>query len=253
MYKRRQAKGLRRHKRPRKYRLWELISLSILSVLFASGCVWLFFQQLWLSMLVAILLSPALVWKVRNMLGHRFDKKVEQAFCNILVVISGSLAAGSRLERCIGEISENSAPEYDFLRPEFQRMDQLIRLNWPVERVFEEFATRFESPDIRVFSTALSAGIPAGVNLVELVRRISAAIRMKCDTEAEIERLLNLPKYNNRIILLMPFVSVFVIRMMAPSYAAVLDTGIGRAIMLLASLLLAVALILGDLLGKVRY
>ena len=129
----------------------------------------------------------------------------------------------------------------------------MLRLNWPVERVFEELAARCDHPDVRLFSTVLNAGIPAGVNLVELVRQIASTLRMKQDTEAEITRILNLPKYNNQIIMAMPVVSVVAIRYMAPSYASGFNSGVGFVFLLAACGLLGLALVLGELLGHIRY
>ncbi len=242
-----------RHGRVRKYKFHHLATLSFALAAAVGLCIWLFFQSVWMSLLLTGLVLPVIVWKVRGYLMQRFTRRVEKAFSNVLVFLSGSLIAGNRLERCIGEIAESRAPETSILQPEFERMNQLLRLNWPVERVFEDFAARYDVGDIRVFSVALSAGIPAGINLVELVRQVSATLRVKCDTEEEIHRVLNLPKYNNRIVLAMPFLSVFAMRMMAASYAASLDTGIGRVIMAVACLLLGLAVVLGDLLGQIRY
>ena len=171
----------------------------------------------------------------------------------MLVSLSGSLGAGLGLERCIYELAESPSREFPVLKPQFNRMQQLLQFNWPVEYVFEDLAQRYQHPDMRTFSTALRAGIPAGINLVELVRNIAAATRMKRDTENEILRVLNLPKYNNRIVMIMPFLSVSVVRMIAPSYAASLDTGIGAVVMVAACFLLGVAFLLGEVLGKIRY
>ncbi len=248
----RTMKGIRQ-KKVRKFTFHELLFLWTMSLAAVVGCCWLLFQQFGISLLVAGILSPLVFWKVRVILQARFDRRVEKEFSDILVVLAGSLTAGLSLERCIGEIADNPNSEYKLLRKEFSRMQQLIQFNWPVEYAFEEFAGRFQNGDIRVFSAALQTGIPAGINLVELVRQISAAVRMKRDTEAEITRVLNLPKYNNRIVMVMPFLSVFAVRTIAPSYGALLNTGIGGLIMGIACCLLGLAFVLGEFLGRIRY
>ncbi len=237
----------------RKYKYHQLLGLTGTIFCLVTGCIWLFFQQLGISFMVTLCLSPLIVWKAVSILINRFDRRVTKEFCDVLVSLSGSLSAGLGLERCVYEIAESPRNEYPILQPEFCRMQKLLSLNWPVEYVFEDLARRYNHPDMRTFSTALRAGIPAGINLVELVRQISAAARMKRDTEMEILRVLNLPKYNNRIVMVMPFLSVFTVRVIAPSYAASLDTGIGAVIMIVACCLLGTAFLLGELLGKIRY
>ncbi len=243
----------RREMKIRKYKYYQLLGLSGLFFCLTTGCIWLFFQRFGISLLIAVCISPLIVWKARNVLIVRFDRCITREFCDVLVTLSGSLGAGLGLERCVYELADSPGREYPLLQPEFQRMQQLLNLNWPVEYVFEDLAQRYAHPDMRTFSTALRAGIPAGINLVELVRRISAAARMKRDTEMEIIRVLNLPKYNNRIVMLMPFLSVFTVRVLAPSYAASLDSGIGAIIMIVACCLLGVAFLLGEQLGKIQY
>jgi Flp pilus assembly protein TadB len=215
--------------------------------------MWSFFRNLWLGVLVTVLAGPFICWKIRKGLIARFDRRLEKEFADILVVFSGSLTAGLSLNQCVRDIAEQTPGEYPLLSKEFARMEQLLRLNWPVERVFEELADRCDHPDIKLFSTVLLAGIPAGVNLVELVRQVAATLRMKQDTEAEITRILNLPKYNHRIIMAMPVVSVITIRWMAPSYAAGLETGLGLILLIGACVLLGLAILLGEFLGRIRY
>lgn len=242
-----------RQKKVRKFTFYELMFLWMVLLVAIIGCCWLLFQRLGISLIIAGILSPLGFWKVCKVLQARFDRRVEKEFSDILVVMAGSLTAGISLERCISEIADNPNSEYKLLRKEFSRMQQLIQFNWPVEYAFEEFAGRFQNGDIRVFSAALQTGIPAGVNLVELVRQISAAVRMKRDTEAEITRVLNLPKYNNRIVMGMPFLSVFAVRTIAPSYGALLNTGVGAFIMGIACCLLGLAFVLGEFLGRIQY
>lgn len=242
-----------RKKPIRKFSYFQLFLFGTLALCGVYLCMWAFFRNAWIGGGITFVACPIVLWKIRGGLITRFNRNIEKEFADILVVFSGSLMAGLSLSQCIREIAEQPGREYPVLSGEFSRMEQLLRLNWPVERVFEALAERCDHPDIRLFSTVLNAGIPAGVNLVELVRQIASTMRMKQDTEAEITRILNLPKYNNRIIMAMPVVSVVAIRWMAPSYAAGLDTGIGFLILVAACCLLGFALLLGELLGRVGY
>lgn len=228
-----------------------LLSLAGMAATFAA--LWILFLKFYMCVVLTALFSPFIIYKVRKFLRVNYSKRLERQFCDSLVLFSGSLASGMRLEKCINEIAESTGRDYDLLRPEFQRMARLISLNWPVERAFDEFARRSGNHDIIMFATALKTGIPAGINLSQLVRSISAALRVKCDTEAEIDKMLNLPRYNNRVILVMPFAMVLIVRLMAPSYISCLESKTGFIVLCIAAGLIGLGILLGELLGDVKY
>ena len=84
-------------------------------------------------------------------------------------------------------------------------MQRLIALNISPEEAVEAFQ-RGPAGDIQNFSNALYESLQAGGNLVQLVRNSASALRVKYDSEDEIRSLLNLPRFNHRIMMVMPFV-----------------------------------------------
>ena len=121
------------------------------------------------------------------------------------------------------------------------------------ERAFAELASRIPVAEIRLFSQALNYGVPTGVNLIELVRSFSSGVRIRNDVEAEISRTLNLPKYNNRIIMCTPFVMIAIMRITAADYLRPLESGTGFIVKTAAAAAILIALVLGELLGDINY
>ena len=121
------------------------------------------------------------------------------------------------------------------------------------EDAFRVFAQRCRNREILTFSEVLAAGIPAGINLAQLIRYLSSAYRLKADVEQEIKKTLNAPKYNNRIIMAMPVCCIFLFRKIAPSYLEPLYYGSGRIVMVVVFLLLIVAWWTGTYLSNIRY
>lgn len=231
---------------------WKIILGTVILCALSYACAWILFVNSVYAFIAAAGLSPFMYIFTRNSMKKRFDRKVERQFSDILLVISASLSSGMRLEQCIGEIAASKNSEFSLLKPEFVRMNKLISLNRTAVKAFEELAGRFDSPDIKMFSLALREGIPAGVNQVELVRSVSTALRLKNDTGREIERTLNLPKYNNRVITVMPFAVILIVRKMSPEYLSCLESGPGRLIMIAASVCIGAALVAGYLIGEVQ-
>ena len=227
------------------------IALLLDAAVFA--CFYILFQNATVCAAAAVCLLIPIRIKVRKEAELRYEKQIRTEFVSALVMISGSLAAGLRLEQCVNELASGESREYRHLKPEFVRMSKLIQLNWPAERAFSELAARIPVGEIRLFSQALNYGIPTGVNLIELVRSFSSGVRIRNDVEAEITRTLNLPKYNNRIIMCTPFMMLAIMRLTAADYLKPLDSGIGWIVKLAAAGAILAAVVLGELLGDINY
>jgi len=236
--------------RVNKTALWG-ITLLLSAAVFAGTYV--LFTDTAVSLVTALILLVPVSFKVRRELERRYEKVMRKEFVSCLVSISGSLSSGVRLEQAITEIAAGESPEFARIRPEFVRMSKLIQLNLPAEKAFSELAERVPVPDIKLFSQALDYAVPSGVNLIELTRMFSSSMRIRNDVEAEISRSLNLPKYNNRIVTVMPFFMIALMRLTASDYLSGLDRGIGNIVKLIVALLIIGAVVLGELLGNIRY
>jgi tight adherence protein B len=216
-------------------------------------CAYVLFVDVTVSLMIAAAAVFPLMVKVRRGIETKYERTMRKEFVASLVFISGSLSSGVRLEQCINELAISTSSEYAHLRPEFERMSKLIQLNMPAERAFAELADRVPVSDIVLFSQALDYAIPAGVNLIELVRSFSSGMRIRNDVEAEITRTLNLPRYNNRIITVMPFFMIGLMRFTAADYLSGLDGGIGNIVKIIVAAIIIGAVVLGELLGNIRY
>ena len=216
-------------------------------------CAYILFTDLTVSLIAGAAALLPLRIKVRKEFESRYEKTMRREFVACLVSLSGSLSSGIRLEQCINEIAISDSSEFSHLRPEFERMSKLIQLNLPAERAFAELADRVPVSDIVLFSQALEYAIPAGVNLIELTRSFSSGMRIRNDVEAEITRTLNLPRYNNRIITVMPFLMIALMRFTAADYLTGLDGGIGTIVKICVAATIIAAMILGELLGNIKY
>ncbi len=243
------------NKNRKKYNLNPAVVWGITAGLCAGVlvCAYILFLDIVISLTAAAVSILPIYSKVRKECSMSYEKKIRKEFVTCLVTLSGTLSSGGRIEQGINEIAVSESSEIRHIRPEFARMSKLIQLNLPVEKAFSEFADRVPLTDIKLFSQALEYGIPAGINLVELVRSFSSGMRIRNDTEAEIAKTLNMPKYNNRVIMAMPFIMIALMRLTAADYLANIDNGTGAIIKTVSSGLIIFAVVLGELLGDIEY
>ncbi|MFR1517423.1 MAG: type II secretion system F family protein [Clostridia bacterium] len=212
-----------------------------------------FFERWDVSLLLLVCGLPVFIRKSRRYLAACRQTRAETEFYRMLRQVSMSLSAGATLENAVRETAFADRKDYKVIGGELERVYRMLKNHYPPEYAFRIFAQRCGNREILAFSEVLSAGIPAGINLAQLIRYLSSTFRLKADVEQEIRKLLNAPKYNNRIIMIMPVVCIFLFRKVAPSYLEPLYHGTGRIIMVIVFILLFAAWWIGDRLSDIRY
>lgn len=212
-----------------------------------------FFERWDVSFLISVSGLPAVLRKSRIFLCERRRERMETEFYMMLRQISMSLSSGMSLENAVGETFFTDRRNYKLIGAELERVYRMLQNNYPPEHAFRAFAQRCGTREILAFSAVLSAGIPAGINLSQLIRYLSAAFRLKADVEQEIKKILHAPKYNNRIIMAMPAFCILLFRKIAPSYLEPLYYGTGRIVMAAVFFMLLAAWWIGDRLSDIRY
>ncbi len=211
------------------------------------------FEKWTISISLALCGLPLFVKKTKLWLKKKRQEATEAEFYVLLTQLSMAMSSGMSLENAIREAVVAGKKEYKILRAELEGMYRLLQNNYSPEYVFGVLAKKTENQEIKTFSEILSVGMPAGINMAGLMRWLTSAYRMKIDTESEISRILNAPKYNNRIILAMPVVCIVLFKQIAPSYMQPLYAGAGRIIMVFVVFVIALAWWLGEKISKIDY
>lgn len=220
----------------------------------SSWCLsYILFKSPVVSAACMLIGSPFFLKRLRTYLRGKRIRLLEQQFSQVLQQLAGSLSAGQSLENSLKEFIETDREGKKLIMAELQRVYHMLQLNYPFSYAFACFAQRSGSADIKSFAAVLQAGIPAGIDLIDVMRRISASFRLKYDIEDEIASCLALPRYNNRILMLMPFLCTGLLHLIAPAYIAVLYAGPGRWVMAAVALLLCIAGLIGERLSRIRY
>lgn len=227
--------------------LFFLLLLSLISFLFG----FLLFNKLFFGFLFALAISFFVYKKQKEKLRLKRIDLLERQFADALQEISASLYAGISFVQAIEEIAYREGPA--LIKEEFLNISRQLSYNISIEEAFIALSTRSDSKDIINFSNALSSCLYSGGNLIYLVRSASSSLRLKYRSQDEIRSLLNLPKFNHKILISMPFALILLIKIIAPVYIGPLYLGKGRIIMLIVASLLVLSWFIGDRISNISY
>ena len=234
-------------------------SQLVFIVMYAVSVViyfYLILKDFGICIVLAGILFPYAIVLYRRYETERKIKKIENQFSDALRFISSSLSAGSTIENSFYEFVENSGTydrsDLSLITEEFSRITGRMGLHMGLPESFEIFAKQSGSGDIRVFSVALSGVCRSGGDIIGLVRNTAAALRIKRETEDEISLILSGPKYNHRIITVMPLLIVFLMGFISPDYMSSLHSGIGKVVAVVAVMLIIVSFFIGNKLADIK-
>lgn len=226
----------------------------ILNLLLAMGFLFLvgmIFYDHWGIAAILSLLGFAWIPGRKKELAKRRKELVKLQFKDALYFLSVSLSAGKSFETALLDAQQAMEKVYPdknaLIIKELELINARIMMNTPVEQALEDFARRVQIEEIRNFADIFSISKRAGANLVEVIKNTSGMIREKIEVKQEIEDFIAEKKMEQKILSVMPFVMIYVIKATSSEFLDPLyNTAAGRLIMT-AALLLVLA---GHLIAK---
>lgn len=233
------------------------IVFTIVYALAIVSYFYLILNDLVICVIVAIFFFPYAIISFSRYMTKQRIRKLEIQFGEALRFISSSLSAGNTVENSFYEfVSESDTytkSDLSLIVGEFRIITNRMAMHESLSSAFSSFAERSGSSDIKVFSLALSQICISGGDVVGLVRKTTASLRIKRETEDEIDLILAGPKYNHRIITVMPILIIFLMNFISPDYMSALYHGPGRIIAVIAAILITVAYIIGNKLADIQF
>lgn len=187
--------------------------------LFAVG--YIFFQNIIVGLVVALgaFWYPKL--KVKDLIAKR-KQELGLQFKDALYSLSSSLSSGKSLESsfrvALNDLKILYADENTYIIKEFEYICRMIEMNEPVEKALLGFAERSHMEDIKNFADVISICKRVGGNLVEVVKNSSNMIGDKIEIEQEIDVLLSKPKFEQKMLMVMPFLFIAMINLGGSGY-----------------------------------
>ena len=227
----------------------ELFITLILAMGFCF-CVGLLFYE---SIPISILLSFTGILYIPVRKKEQLRKRKEMLhlqFKDALYFLSVSLTAGKSFETSLMDTQRALSGIYpdqdcDMLK-ELEIMNGRILMNDPVEHVFYDLAERSEIEDIKSFADVVMISKRAGANLVEVIKNTSETIREKVEIRQEIENLLAGKKLEQKILAVMPFAMVFLLKSSSSDFLKpLMTTPYGHLVMTLALIMILIGQLIG--------
>jgi Flp pilus assembly protein TadB len=180
-------------------------------------------------------------------------KRVEHEFVEIMQVVLTSVSSGVPIDRAFVELRETMTEavwenkEYRLILREVDSINRKVEMNYSFFSLLDDFARRSGSRDIVNLSKAIMVSGTEGGNMAYIIRNALANMRIKANTDKEIRQILALPKYNHRIITLMPFFLKIMLHFISKGYIEGLYNSVfGETIVLLVVVTVFFAWLLGD-------
>ena len=234
-----------------------LICIAVLAAVLFFAAGYIFSENIFISIAfscvgVPVTLSEFIVWRRK-----RITTRLEEQFAEVMQVTLTALSSGQTIDQAFAELAESSTgkrTELKLMMREVRAINRRVLMHYSFYEAFEDFAVRSGNQDIKNISEALKITGMRGGNLVFLVRNALANLRVKIETDREIRHTLALPRYNHRILTVMPFFLIFMLKTISYEYIQPLYvTGAGQIVSVCTAAAVLLAWILGDRLCRVKF
>lgn len=139
-------------------------------------------------------------------------------FREFIQSMSASLHTGYSVENAIYETQKEMLLLYSadqLIQKELLFMVRQIRIQIPVEKVFDEFAARVCLEDVYSFTTVFAAAKRSGGDMIAIINNSVRQIGDKIDVSREIRTMLAAKKYEFKVMCVIPY---FIIAYMVVSF-----------------------------------
>ncbi|WP_418792173.1 type II secretion system F family protein [Phosphitispora sp. TUW77] len=211
----------------------------LLAAIALFGIGYIFFNNLpaALAMSLGSFLYPR--YAARKLAEKRRDELNSQ-FKDALYSISSALSAGNSLESSFREALRDLRvlyPEPDAcIVRELEYICRRMEINEPLEKALQDFAQRSGLEDISNFADVVGICKRTGGNLVHVVKNTSNMISDRIEVAQEIELLLTRQNYERKILNVMPFLFIALMRFAGGGYMDSLYTSPRGYLMMAAAL-----------------
>jgi tight adherence protein B len=147
-------------------------------------------------------------------------------FKSFIEAVANGLSAGYSLEKSVLEAKRDLALIYtskdEILFRELDVMVAGLKMNVPIEKLFQDFGARSGIDDITNFANVIQIAKHGGGNMVHIIQKTVCSIGDKLSVEEEIQTMIAAKKYEEKIMMLMPYGIILYLRLSDGSFFDVL-------------------------------
>lgn len=178
-------------------------------------------------------------------------KQVEQELLNAIIIMNNAFRSGRSTIQAIEIVAnELKGP----IKQEFKKMHLEISYGLSLDVVFERFSKRVESEEVSYITSSLSILNKTGGNIIKVFSSVEKMLFNKRKLKQEMKSLTSSANMISKILLIMPFIFVILISILNASYfMPLINTTIGRMVLLLIILIYGVYAFIVNRVMKVRF
>ena len=199
----------------KEYALYFLIWLIVISVISIS-----FYS----SFIPLVVFTPTLFLYYRQLSKYLCSKRQDELcrqFKDTLMALASSLESGFSMENAIWDSYIQISTMYSkncHMAKELYAIHNQIQVSVSIENAFSNFARRTDIEDIHIFCDILKIAKRTGGNITEIIVSTSETISEKFDMKREIKSNLDSKRFEQFIMLLMPFIIIIYLRFSSPGF-----------------------------------
>lgn len=203
-----------------KFTLREWIKYLFIFEIIAS-----FFSYFFYHSLIPFLISQVFITKyysyVCTHLNKQRNKRILTEFSDFIVSISASLYTGYSIENSVIEAKEtiiNMYGKHSIIYNEILVMERMLSLNIPIEKIFDSLSKRTCIEEILCFCEILNIVKKTGGDLISIIKSTSITIKQKSELLNEIDTAVSGKRFEQYIMLCMPFIIFIYIELTQPGF-----------------------------------
>lgn len=201
-------------------KLLEKIKYSLLYMALFVLIAWLFYRNLWVS-LVGILLLPYLLRKRANQMMKQRAQRLALQFQELLLSFQNALVAGYSIENAFSQAYHDLQYffpiETEILR-ECENIELKMKNNEPLEVLLFDFGQRSGVSDIHDFAAIFQIAKKSGGDFNKMILDTASIIHQKIEVRSEIAVLLANKKMEQTIMNIVPIGIMLYIQISSPGY-----------------------------------
>ena len=175
------------------------------------------------------------------------QKRLYLEFKDMVQALSASLGAGYAFENAFSAAYEEMRKLYGnsgLIVSELKIIIRGIRLNETIEDLLKDFGERSGVQDIVDFAQVVAVAKRTGGNMIHIMKATAANISQKTEVELEIETLVAAKRYEQKIMMVVPFFILAYLRVANRGYLDILYECIaGRIVMTICLAVSAVSFV----------
>lgn len=216
--------------------------------------MWLFYQ----SFFAIVLILPFALKNYREQEEEKVEQKKREfllQFQDMIQSMAAALGAGYSVENSIREAQKEMRVLYGKdakISKELVWMVRQMRIQIPMEQIFEEFAQRVDLEDVKNFATVFRTAKRSGGNMLEIIQNTVRQIGDKMDVKREIDTILAAKSYEFKVMSVIPYIMIGYMLLSFPEFMSCLYGNIiGIGVMSICFVLYEVAYSFGKKLIRI--